>query len=106
MAEVIRVGDAYRSQFSTSRLNQILAEATKAMDPPVVDRRRLNLMYVTQVSSAPPRLAFFSNLERGIPAHYERFLDRRFRASLNLNGTPLRMEFRKARPPVGSSRRA
>jgi GTP-binding protein len=103
--EAIRVGDAYRSQFLTSRLNQILAEATKAMDPPVVDRRRLNLMYVTQVSSAPPRLAFFSNLERGIPAHYERFLDRRFRASLKLEGTPLRMEFRKARPAVGSSRR-
>jgi GTP-binding protein len=105
MAQAIAVGDAYRSRFATSRLNKVLAEATAAMDPPVVDGRRLNLMYVTQVSSSPPRLVFFSNLERGIPLHYERFLENRFRASLNLNGTPLRLRFRKARTPVGSSKR-
>jgi GTP-binding protein len=65
------------------------------MDPPIVNRRRLNLMYVTQVGSAPPRLKFFSNLERDIPAHYVRFLESRFRKALGLVGTPLRIGFRR-----------
>jgi len=91
----IAAGDSWRAVFQTSRLNRTLAEATAAMDPPQVDRRRLNLMYVTQVGSAPPRLRFFTNVERGIPAHYVRFLETRFRKSLGLVGTPLRLDFRR-----------
>jgi len=91
----IAAGDSWRAVFQTSWLNRTLAEATAAMDPPQVDRRRLNLMYVTQVGSAPPRLRFFTNVERGIPAHYVRFLETRFRKSLGLVGTPLRLDFRR-----------
>jgi GTP-binding protein len=101
-------GDSWRAEFQTSRLNRTLAEATAAMDPPQVDRRRLNLMYVTQVASAPPRLRFFTNVEHGIPPHYVRFLESRFRKSLALVGTPLRLDFRrtgrswvKGSPPKG-----
>ncbi|MGA7869804.1 MAG: ribosome biogenesis GTPase Der, partial [Candidatus Binatus sp.] len=83
----IAAGDSWRAVFQTSRLNRTLAEATAAMDPPQVDRRRLNLMYVTQVGSAPPRLRFFTNVERGIPAHYVRFIETRFRKALELVGT-------------------
>lgn len=90
-----QAGDSWRAVFQTSRLNRTLAEATAAMDPPQVDRRRLNLMYVTQVGSAPPRLRFFTNVERGIPAHYVRFIESRFRKALGLVGTPLRLDFRR-----------
>jgi len=99
----LRAGDAFRATFQTSHLNRVLADATAAMDPPVVGRRRLNLMYVTQVASAPPRLRFFSNLERDIPPHYVRFLETRFRKALELTGTPLRLEFRRTgRSPARS----
>jgi GTPase len=91
----IAAGDSWRAVFQTSMLNRTLAEATAAMDPPQVDRRRLNLMYVTQVGNAPPRLRFFTNVERGIPAHYVRFIETRFRKSLGLVGTPLRLDFRR-----------
>ena len=91
----IAAGDSWRAVFQTSRLNRTLAEATAAMDPPQVDRRRLNLMYVTQVGNAPPRLRFFTNVERGIPAHYIRFIETRFRKALGLVGTPLRLDFRR-----------
>jgi GTPase len=91
----VKAGDCWRATFQTAMLNRILAEATAAMDPPLVNRRRLKLMYVTQVGSTPPRLAFFCNLERDIPAHYVRFLEGRFRAALKLVGTPLRLEFRR-----------
>jgi hypothetical protein len=61
----------------------------------MVGRRRLKLMYVTQVGHSPPRLAFFANVERDIPAHYLRFLATRFRAALGLVGTPLLLGFRR-----------
>ncbi|HUO06356.1 MAG TPA: ribosome biogenesis GTPase Der [Candidatus Binataceae bacterium] len=88
-----RAGDCWRETYQTSQLNRILKQAGAAMDPPMVDRRRLNLMYVTQVASAPPRLRFFTNVESGIPAHYVRFLESKFRKSLNLVGSPLWLEF-------------
>jgi GTPase len=95
LPEALKVGTNFRAVFQTAQLNRILADAAAAMDPPIVAGRRLNLLYVTQVASSPPRLVFFCNLERDIPAHYVRFLENRFRAALDLSGTPLRMAFRR-----------
>jgi len=94
-----KAGEAWRSEFRTVALNRILTEAVAALDPPLVGGRRLKPMYVTQVGKAPPRLAVFCNLERDIPLHYARFLEGRFRAALDLeaSGTPLRIDFRRAR---------
>jgi GTPase len=91
----LRAGDSWRATFQTARLNRVLAEASAAMDPPMVGRRRLRLMYVTQVGHSPPRLAFFANVERDIPDHYLRFLASRFRNAFGLVGTPLILEFRR-----------
>ncbi len=102
----VKAGDSWRATFQTSMLNRILAQALDAMDPPLVGGRRLNLMYVTQTASAPPRLRFFSNLERDIPAHYVRFLEGRYRAALKLIGTPLRLEFRRTGRTFARSARA
>ena len=91
----LKVGASFRASFQTAQLNRILEQATGAMDPPMVAGRRLNLMYVTQIAASPPRLVFFSNLERDIPAHYIRFLENRFRSALRLTGTRMRLMFRK-----------
>lgn len=91
----LRVGACYRATFQTARLNKILADAVEATDPPMIAGRRLNLLYVSQISNSPPRLKFFCNLERDIPPHYVRFLEGRFRAALDLTGTPLRLQFQK-----------
>jgi GTPase len=102
-----RAGEAWRAEFRTVMLNRILAEAIAELDPPLINDRRLKPMYVTQVATAPPRLAIFCNLDRDIPAHYVRFLASRFRAALGLetSGTPLRIEFRRAGRSHGAGKR-
>ncbi len=106
LPEALKVGASFRATFQTAQLNRILEAAVQAMDPPIVAGRRLNLLYVTQLSSSPPRLVFFSNVERDIPMHYIRFLENRFRTALGLSGTPLRMSFRKRGAGKGDQRRA
>jgi GTPase len=103
----VKAGTAWRREFQTASLNRILADALAALEPPLVGRRRLKLMYVTQVGTAPPRLAFFTNLGRDIPVHYVRFLEGRFRSALGLQdvGTPLRLEFRRTGRSWADSRR-
>jgi GTP-binding protein len=105
LPEALKVGASFRTTFQTAQLNRILEGAVQAIDPPIVAGRRLNLLYVTQISSSPPRLVFFSNLERDIPVHYIRFLENRFRAALDLSGTPLRLTFRKRGAPKGDHRK-
>jgi GTP-binding protein len=92
----LEVGKSFRAVFKTPQLNRILGDVVGEIDPPVIERRRLKLMYVTQRASSPPRLLVFANLERDIPVHYLRFLQGRFRAALNLVGTPLRIAVRRA----------
>jgi GTPase len=106
--KAVKAGECWHAAFQTSRLNRILAETIAAMDPPLVGRRRLKLMYVTQVGTAPPRLAFFTNIERDIPAHYVRFLEGRFRTELGLegSGSPIRFEFRRTGRSWAESRSA
>ena len=105
LPEALKVGASFRAAFQTAQLNRILEGAVQAIDPPIVAGRRLNLLYVTQIASSPPRLVFFSNLERDIPVHYIRFLENRFRAALDLSGTPLRLTFRKRGAVKGDHRK-
>jgi len=102
----LKAGNAFRAKFQTAQLNRILSQAGAAMDPPMVAGRRLNLMYVTQVASSPPKFVFFANLGRDIPVHYIRFLEGRLRAALDLAGTPLRLEFRRAHGSPEAGERA
>lgn len=104
MPAALEVGSSWRATFQTAHLNRILARALAALDPPLVAGRRLKLMYITQVGSAPPRFALFANLSRDIPVHYLRFLESRLRAALGLSGVPVRIELRKAQASRAAGR--
>jgi GTP-binding protein len=99
----LKVGESFHAVFRTAQLNRILSEAAAEVEPPMVQGRRLKLMYVTQTASSPPRLLFFSNLERDVPVHYLRFLQSRFRAALKIVGAPLRIELRRAASSRGKA---
>ncbi len=87
-----RAQRAHNRRLSTPEINRILAEAIKRRDPPVLGRARVKFFYGTQTGMRPPTINVFTN--RGeVPEDYQRFLERCFRETLELEGTPLRLRF-------------
>ena len=83
----------------TSRLNGILEQAVFEHQPPLVRGRRIKLRYAHLGGSNPPVVVIHGNQTKDVPDAYKRYLMRRFIESLELEGTPLRLEFRTADNP-------
>ncbi len=92
-----RVMEEGSRRIPTSKLNQLLAQFTKAHRPPAYRGREIRFYYTTQVGTAPQRLAVFTNYPAGVPDSYRRYLVNRFRESLGLMDVPLRISFRSRR---------
>ena len=99
---VVKVLDAVRSVYeqasrriTTGLLNDILADATAALQPPYSSGRRLKIYYATQQSVCPPTFVFFVNDEKLMHFAYQRYLENQFRKSFGFEGTPLRFILRE-----------
>ncbi len=96
LEEAASLDKRYTSHISTSTLNAVLREALSHHSP-VIDGRRIKVYYCTQVSTAPPHFLLFSNVSRGIPPSYTRYLEGFFIQRLGLNGVPIKLTFRERR---------
>ena len=99
---VVKVLDSVKSVYeqasrriTTGLLNDILADATAALQPPYSSGRRLKIYYATQQSVCPPTFVFFVNDEKLMHFAYQRYLENQFRKSFGFEGTPLRFILRE-----------
>lgn len=86
--------EGYRRKFRTSELNSILERALTAHQPPAVRGKPRRFYYVTQLKSAPPTFALFSNVDEPLHFSYRRFLENQFREALRLPGSPIHFVIR------------
>jgi len=86
----------------TSRLNRILERAVTATPPPMWRGRPVKLKFAHQVRGNPPTFAVHGNLVEHVPDSYRRYLTNTLRRALELEGTPVRVEFRKAENPFAA----
>ena len=96
------VDKAYQSamaKWQTSMLTRILEDAVSSHQPPVVRNRRPKLRYAHQGGSNPPIIVVHGNLAKELPDDYKRYLANTFRRVLEIQGTPIRMEFRQGDNP-------
>ncbi|MFT4570377.1 MAG: GTP-binding protein [Hyphomicrobiaceae bacterium] len=91
---VDRARAAHNLSIATADVNRVLAWAAERRAPPVISRGRVRFLYGTQTSVRPPTITIFANRD-AVPADYVKFLERCFRESLPLAGTPLRLRFRR-----------
>ena len=94
--EVIQLVDEQsRVRISTSQVNERLAELLARRQPSQAAGREVKLNYATQVSVAPPTIAFFGNHPDLVEEHYVRFLHNGFREAYPFTGNPLRILLRR-----------
>lgn len=79
---------------STGMLNDVVADAIAAVEPPASSGRRAKIKYVTQASTQPPTFIFFTNEAKLVHFSYRRYLENYIRRAFSLDGTPIRLVFR------------
>ncbi len=88
----------------TPLLTRLLQEAVAAHAPPLVRGRRIKLRYAHQGGQQPPVVVIHGNQADQLPDSYRRYLTRRFREALDLEGTPVRIELRTGTNPFAGRR--
>src|SRR5829696_3459738 len=79
----------------TAQLNDIMLKAIESYHPPVVRGNPIKIKYITQLPTAVPSFAFFSNLPDDIKTPYKNYLENKVRENFNFTGVPIRIFFRK-----------
>ncbi len=85
----------YQIHIPTSRLNDLLTELRDFGHTISKGNMRLRIHYMTQTDSCPPTFTFFANHPEIVDDNYRRYLENRLRQAFKLEGTPLRMHFKR-----------
>ncbi len=94
-ALVAQVCENRSRQVPTSALNDLLQRLRETGHTVSRDRKRLRIMYGTQTGSRPPVFAFFCNYPEVVDDNFRRYLENRLRENFDLEGTPVRLRFRR-----------
>ncbi|AIL32660.1 ribosome biogenesis GTPase Der [Basilea psittacipulmonis] len=96
------VQQAHQAAFkklSTSKLTQVIRDASSEQPPPRKGIFRPKLRYAHQGGQNPPIVVIHGNALDSISDSYKRFLESRIREVFKLEGTPLRIEFKSSNNP-------
>lgn len=88
------VYDESKRRVPTGVLNDIIADAIIAVEPPSHNGKRLKIYYVTQSSVQPPTFVFFVNDSNLMHFSYERYLENTLRKTFIFKGTPIKLVVR------------
>lgn len=95
---------AAMAKLPTPRLTRVLQDAVAAQQPPRSGMTRPKLRYAHQGGTNPPLIVIHGNSLDQVPQSYRRYLERRFTEAFQLQGTPLRVEFKRGRNPYSERR--
>jgi len=97
---------AAMARLPTPRLTRTLLAAVEKQPPPRTGVSRPKLRYAHQGGSNPPLIVIHGNGLDRVPQTYQRYLENVFRESFQLEGTPLRIEFKTGSNPYAEKRPA
>ncbi|MEW6172435.1 MAG: ribosome biogenesis GTPase Der [Bacillota bacterium] len=83
----------------SNELNALLEEALLRNPPPPVKRKRLDVVYATQVGKNPPVFLLYVNDPGLVHFSYRRYLENQVRAAYDFTGTPVRFAFKRRKKP-------
>ncbi|MBG6248590.1 MULTISPECIES: ribosome biogenesis GTPase Der [Symbiopectobacterium] len=89
---------------NTSLLTRIMRVAVDDHQPPLVQGRRVKLKYAHAGGYNPPIVVIHGNQVKDLPDSYKRYLMNYYRRSLNVMGTPIRIQFKEGENPFAEKR--
>lgn len=96
--------DCSTKRINTSMLTRIMTMAEEDHQPPLVRGRRVKLKYAHAGGYNPPIVVIHGNQVKDLPDSYKRYLMNYFRRSLNVMGTPIRIQFKEGENPFAGKR--
>lgn len=90
---------AAMAKLTTPKLTRALEEAIEHQQPRRKGPVRPKLRYAHQGGQNPPIIVIHGNAVEAISDSYKRYLEKHFRDTFSLVGTPLRIEFRSGKNP-------
>ncbi|MCB2017883.1 MAG: ribosome biogenesis GTPase Der [Hydrogenophaga sp.] len=96
---IIRAQSSAMRKMATPQLTRLLQEAIAFQAPQKVGMYRPKLRYAHQGGMNPPVIVIHGNSLEHVSDSYKRFLEGRFRKAFDLEGTPLRIEFKTSANP-------
>ena len=80
----------------TARVNEVLRRLVHEHPPPSARSKKITrILYASQVSTAPPTFAVFTNHPERLEGHYHRFLRNRFKEEFRFDGIPVNVVLRR-----------
>ncbi|MEC4721424.1 ribosome biogenesis GTPase Der [Noviherbaspirillum sp. CPCC 100848] len=96
---------AAMAKLSTPRLTRALIEAVEHQQPRRKGSIRPKLRYAHQGGQNPPIVVIHGNALEAIDDNYKRYLEKHFRETFSLVGTPLRIELRSSKNPFAKDQK-
>ena len=91
----LQVYENRNRKIQTSQLNEVMLKVIEAYHPPVVRGNSVKIKFITQLPTAVPSFAFFTNYPDDIKTPYRNYLENKLREVFNFTGVPVRIFFRK-----------
>ncbi|MDL0089070.1 ribosome biogenesis GTPase Der [Campylobacter gastrosuis] len=79
----------FTQKLQTSKLNEVITEATKTHPLPHDKGKSVKIYYAVQFGYAPPKIALIMNRPKALHFSYKRYLANKLRASFKLSGVPI-----------------
>ena len=87
--------DNFSKTIPTNQLNAWLADVRETGHTISKGKAHLRMKYVTQTGTCPPVFTLFANRPDIVDDNYERYLENNMRKYFDLEGTPIRLKFKK-----------
>nr|WP_211437455.1 ribosome biogenesis GTPase Der [Campylobacter curvus] len=86
---ILEVYKNFTQKIQTSKLNEVIEEATKAHPIPREKGKSVKIYYAAQFGFAPPKIALIMNRPKCLHFSYKRYLINKLRQNFELSGVPI-----------------
>ena len=94
MPEVLKVKENISREIKTSVLNEVIEDVYSLNPAPSYKGKRLKIYFVSQTGVKPPKFTFRVNSKGLVHFSYERYLENKLRENIELEGTPIVLQYK------------